>query len=155
MSSLAYLKNLEINTIKLDGSYVRDVLTNPRSQALVRAIVQLADAMGITTVAEYVESNGVRDRLAALGIQFGQGLCARPSRARSMTCWPRWRIARPKVASVRSPSRKTYTTPSGIPIMFKHAYEWGHSSFPSKRGRTSAPSELSNQPLIARRVPFC
>ena len=73
VSSLAYLKNLEISTIKLDGSYVRDVLTNTRSQALVRAIVQLADAMGITTVAEYVESNGVRDRLAALGIQFGQG----------------------------------------------------------------------------------
>ena len=55
VSSLAYLKNLEISTIKLDGSYVRDVLTNTRSQALVRAIVQLADAMGITTVAEYVE----------------------------------------------------------------------------------------------------
>ncbi|MBC8026083.1 MAG: EAL domain-containing protein, partial [Steroidobacteraceae bacterium] len=73
VSSLAYLKNLEISTIKLDGSYVRDVLTNTRSQALVRAIVQLADAMGITTVAEFVESNGVRDRLAALGIQFGQG----------------------------------------------------------------------------------
>ena len=49
------------------------MLTNPRSQALVRAIVQLADAMGITTVAEYVESNTVRDRLASLGIQFGQG----------------------------------------------------------------------------------
>src|SRR6185503_16564265 len=64
VSSLAYLKNLEISTIKLDGSYVRDVLTNTRSQALVRAIVQLAYAMGITTVAEYVESNGVRDRLA-------------------------------------------------------------------------------------------
>ena len=73
VSSLAYLKNLEISTIKLDGSYVRDVLTNTRSQALVRAIVQLADAMGITTVAEFVETNGVRDRLAALGIQFGQG----------------------------------------------------------------------------------
>ena len=73
VSSLAYLKNLEINTIKLDGSYVVDVLTNPRSQALVRAIVQLADAMGITTVAEFVESNTVRDRLASLGIQFGQG----------------------------------------------------------------------------------
>ena len=55
VSSLAYLKNLEISTIKLDGSYVRDVLTNTRSQALVRAIVQLAEAMGITTVAEYVE----------------------------------------------------------------------------------------------------
>jgi diguanylate cyclase (GGDEF)-like protein len=120
VSSLAYLKNLEISTIKLDGSYVRDVLTNTRSQALVRAIVQLADAMGITTVAEFVETNGVRDRLAALGIQFGQGYAlGRPGPLGDV------------IASVseRAPGGrerpftgdKTFTTPSGIPIMFKHA----------------------------------
>jgi EAL domain-containing protein (putative c-di-GMP-specific phosphodiesterase class I) len=119
VSSLAYLKNLDINTIKLDGSYVRDVLTNPRSQALVSAIVQLANAMGITTVAEYVESNGVRDRLAALGIQFGQGYAlGRPGPLVDVLA---------AVADRASEGRdrpftpKTYTTPSGIPIMFKHA----------------------------------
>jgi diguanylate cyclase (GGDEF)-like protein len=117
VSSLAYLKNLEISTIKLDGSYVRDVLTNTRSQALVRAIVQLAEAMGITTVAEYVESNGVRDRLAALGIQFGQGFAlGRPGPLQDV------------LSAVAEQGRerpfneqKTFTTPSGIPIMFKHA----------------------------------
>jgi EAL domain-containing protein (putative c-di-GMP-specific phosphodiesterase class I) len=120
VSSLAYLKNLEINTIKLDGSYVRDVLTNTRSQALVRAIVQLADAMGITTVAEYVESNGVRDRLAALGIQFGQGYAlGRPGPLDDVIA----------AVSARAPegrerpftADKAMVTPSGIPIMFKHA----------------------------------
>lgn len=120
VSSLAYLKNLEISTIKLDGSYVRDVLTNTRSQALVRAIVQLAEAMGITTVAEFVETDGVRDRLAALGIQFGQGYAlGRPGPLGDIIAAVAERAdegrARPFTET------KTYTTPSGIPIMFKHA----------------------------------
>jgi len=120
VSSLAYLKDLEINTIKLDGSYVVDVLTNPRSQALVRAIVQLADAMGITTVAEYVESNTVRDRLASLGIQFGQGFAlGRPGPLDDVLAAVADRA--PEGRERPFTERKTYTTPSGIPIMFKHA----------------------------------
>ncbi len=120
VNSLAYLKNLEISTIKLDGSYVRDVLTNTRSQALVRAIVQLADAMGITTVAEYVESNGVRDRLAALGIQFGQGFAlGRPGPLDDVLT----AVAERAPAGRERPfnENKSFTTQSGIPIMFKHA----------------------------------
>ena len=120
VSSLAYLKNLEINTIKLDGSYVVDVLTNPRSQALVRAIVQLADSMGITTVAEFVESNTVRDRLASLGIQFGQGYAlGRPGPLDDVIA----AVADRAPGGRERPftENKSYTTPSGIPIMFKHA----------------------------------
>jgi diguanylate cyclase (GGDEF)-like protein len=120
VSSLAYLKNLEISTIKLDGSYVRDVLTNTRSQALVRAIVQLADAMGITTVAEYVETNGVRDRLAALGIQFGQGFAlGRPGPLDDVLAALAERA--PEGRERPFTDDKPFTTPSGIPIMFKHA----------------------------------
>ena len=120
VSSLAYLKNLDINTIKLDGSYVRDILTNPRSQALVSAIVQLANAMGITTVAEYVESNGVRDRLAALGIQFGQGFAlGRPGPLDDVLAAVAERAPEGRERPFTAP--KAYTTPSGIPIMFKHA----------------------------------
>ena len=120
VSSLAYLKNLDINTIKLDGSYVVDVLTNPRSQALVRAIVQLADAMGITTVAEYVESNTVRDRLALLGIQFGQGFAlGRPGPLDDVLAAVADRAPSGRERPFTEPT-KTFT-PSGIPIMFKHA----------------------------------
>jgi len=79
VNSLSYLKSLDIGTIKLDGSYVRDIERNTRSEALVRAIVQLADGMGIVTVAEYVETQGIRKRLAELGVQYGQGFAiARP-----------------------------------------------------------------------------
>ncbi len=119
VSSLANLKNLEINTIKLDGSYVRDVLTNPRSQALVRAIVQLAEAMGITTVAEYVESNGVRDRLASLGIQFGQGFAlGRPGPLDDVLAAV---VEQAPQGRERPFNDTSFTTVSGIPIMFKHA----------------------------------
>jgi diguanylate cyclase (GGDEF)-like protein len=120
VSSLAYLKNLEISTIKLDGSYVRDVLTNTRSQALVRAIVQLAEAMGITTVAEFVESNGVRDRLASLGIQFGQGFAlGRPGPLDDVLTALAERA--PEGRDRPFTDEKPFTTPSGIPIMFKRA----------------------------------
>jgi diguanylate cyclase (GGDEF)-like protein len=119
VSSLAYLKNLEISTIKLDGSYVRDVLTNTRSQALVRAIVQLAEAMGITTVAEFVESNGVRDRLAALGIQFGQGFAlGRPGPLDDVLAAIAERA--PEARQRPFNDEKPFTTPSGIPVLFKH-----------------------------------
>jgi diguanylate cyclase (GGDEF)-like protein len=120
VSSLAYLKNLEINTIKLDGSYVVDVMTNPRSQALVRAIVQLAEAMGITTVAEYVESTIVRDRLASLGIHFGQGYAlGRPGPLDDVLAAVADRA--PEGRERPFTEKKAFTTPSGIPIMFKHA----------------------------------
>ena len=99
---------------------MRDVLTNTRSQALVRAIVQLADAMGITTVAEFVESNGVRDRLAALGIQFGQGYAlGRPGPLEHVLAAVVNRA--PEGRERPFTTDNTLVTPSGIPIMFKHA----------------------------------
>src|SRR5271165_5617808 len=72
-SSLAYLKNLPVSVIKIDGSFVRDVLTSPRSESMVKAVAQLARAMGITTVAEYVETDDLRIRMANLGVDYGQG----------------------------------------------------------------------------------
>jgi diguanylate cyclase (GGDEF)-like protein len=72
-NSLSHIKSLDVGSIKLDGSYVRDLINNSRSQALVRAIVQLADSMGVVTVAEYVDSVALRARLAELGVHFAQG----------------------------------------------------------------------------------
>jgi diguanylate cyclase (GGDEF)-like protein len=72
-SSLAYLKNLPVSVLKIDGSFVRDADTNPRSESMVKAVAQLAAAMGITTVAEYVETEELRIRMANLGVDYGQG----------------------------------------------------------------------------------
>jgi len=73
LSSLAYLRTLPIGMLKIDGSFVRDVLKDPRAESMVAVIAQLARAMSLTTVAEYVESDEIRTRIEALGVDYGQG----------------------------------------------------------------------------------
>ena len=72
-NSLAYLRSLPVTRIKIDGSFVRDLLTNPMSEAGVKGIVQLAIEYKLDTVAEYVESEAIAQRLQTLGVQRGQG----------------------------------------------------------------------------------
>jgi len=73
VSSLAYLKAFDVSMLKLDGSFTRDLLTDRRSESLVRGIAQLGQSMGIQTVAECVETAEVRDRLTELGLDRAQG----------------------------------------------------------------------------------
>jgi diguanylate cyclase (GGDEF)-like protein len=73
LSSLTYLKTLPVTTLKIDGSFVRDVVGDDRSQAMLSAIVRLAHAMGLATVAECVESEQIREITQRLGVEFGQG----------------------------------------------------------------------------------
>jgi Amt family ammonium transporter len=79
VSSFAYLKFFDVKMLKLDGSFVRDLMSNPRSESLVRGIAQLGHGMNIETVAECVETADVRDRLTELGVDCAQGfLFGRP-----------------------------------------------------------------------------
>ncbi|HWK50763.1 MAG TPA: EAL domain-containing protein [Steroidobacter sp.] len=73
LSSLTHLKNLQFTSLKIDGSFIRDLLHNERSQSLVGAIAQLAGAMGMETIAEYVETPEICMRLIDLEVQYGQG----------------------------------------------------------------------------------
>ncbi|NJD31095.1 MAG: EAL domain-containing protein [Gammaproteobacteria bacterium] len=73
LSSLTYLRTLPVTHLKIDGSFVRDVLEDERSQAMLSAIVQLAKAMKLETVAECVESEAIRQAIRSLGVGFGQG----------------------------------------------------------------------------------
>lgn len=73
LSSLAYLRSLPVSVLKIDGSFVRDAASNQRSESMVRAIAQLAHTMGMETVAEFVETDELRMRMAALGVDYGQG----------------------------------------------------------------------------------
>ena len=59
--------------LKIDGSFVRDVLKDQRAESMVRAIAQLARSMSIITVAEYVETEAIATRIAELGVDYGQG----------------------------------------------------------------------------------
>ena len=73
VSSLAYLKDLSVNYLKIDGSFVRDALINTRSESMIKAIAQLAKVMCMETIAEYVETDPLRARMADLGVDYGQG----------------------------------------------------------------------------------
>src|SRR5580704_11425113 len=73
VSSLAYLKDLSVNYLKIDGSFVRDAVTNARSESMIKAIAQLAKVMCMETIAEYVETDVLRVRMADLGVDYGQG----------------------------------------------------------------------------------
>jgi diguanylate cyclase (GGDEF)-like protein len=72
-NSLSNLKDLPVARIKIDGSFVLDLLTSRRSAATVQAIVQLAKGEGIDTVAEFVETPAIAQKLRAFGVDCGQG----------------------------------------------------------------------------------
>ncbi len=73
MSSYGYLRNLPVDIVKIDGSFIRDMLTDETSMALVRSINDISHVMGKTTVAEFVEDNEILSAVAALGIDYAQG----------------------------------------------------------------------------------
>lgn len=85
LSSLSYLRQLPVTAIKIDGSFVRDVLKDGRAESMVQAIAQLARSMSIATVAAYVETEELRHRVAALGVDYGQGFAiGRPAPLQEM-----------------------------------------------------------------------
>lgn len=80
LSSFAYLKNLPVDYLKIDGSFVKDMEHNETSQAMVEAINNIGHTMKIQTIAEFVENQAIFDRLQAIGVDFAQGyLIAKPA----------------------------------------------------------------------------
>jgi EAL domain-containing protein (putative c-di-GMP-specific phosphodiesterase class I) len=73
LSSFAYLKNLPVDYLKIDGNFVRDLINDPIDYAVVESINQLGHVMGIETIAEYVETEAVLARLTAMGVDYAQG----------------------------------------------------------------------------------
>lgn len=73
MSSFAYLKNLPVDYLKIDGAFVRNLLQDRMDLAFVEAIVRMARALGIETIAEFVENDAIREKLRELGVNYCQG----------------------------------------------------------------------------------
>jgi EAL domain-containing protein (putative c-di-GMP-specific phosphodiesterase class I) len=71
--SLVYLKNLPVSQLKIDMEFVRDVVHSPADQRLVRAIVQMAEPLGLKTVAEGVEDQATLELVREIGVDFVQG----------------------------------------------------------------------------------
>ncbi|VAW93994.1 diguanylate cyclase/phosphodiesterase (GGDEF & EAL domains) with PAS/PAC sensor(s) [hydrothermal vent metagenome] len=87
-SSLAYLKRFPVDEIKIDKSFVIDMLTDASDAVIVRSTIDLAHNMGMKVVAEGIESQEAWDKLAELGCNLGQGyhMC-RPCPAADFKTW--------------------------------------------------------------------
>ena len=80
LSSFAYLKNLPVDFLKIDGSFVKDIADDPMDLAMVQAINAIGHVMGLKTIAEYVASEAVLDKLREIGVDYGQGYHLGPPR---------------------------------------------------------------------------
>ena len=71
--SFAYLRRLDVDYFKIDGSFVRDLESSALSLSIVRSIAQIARSIDKQTIAEFVENDALRLRLTQLGVDYGQG----------------------------------------------------------------------------------
>ncbi|MFL6754551.1 MAG: putative bifunctional diguanylate cyclase/phosphodiesterase, partial [Sphingomicrobium sp.] len=92
-SSLAYLQRLPIDVLKIDKSFVSGMMVDPDAVAIVRAVLSLAEALGMSTTAEGIETVELATTLATLGCSSGQGFYfARPLQAEAALDY--WRSRR-------------------------------------------------------------
>ena len=73
LSSFEYLKNLTVDYLKIDGSFVRDIAHDPIDRAMVEAIRKVGEVMGIATIAEFVEDEATLACLRQMGVDYVQG----------------------------------------------------------------------------------
>ena len=73
LSSFGYLRSMNVDFLKIDGALVVDIDTDDAQAAMVTAINDVGHALGLKTVAEFVENEGVLRRLRSIGIDYGQG----------------------------------------------------------------------------------
>ena len=73
MSSFSYLKNLQVDIIKIDGSFIKDLEHDTMSHSIVQAVTHIAHTMNMKVVAEWVQSQAVVDILVSLGVNYAQG----------------------------------------------------------------------------------
>jgi diguanylate cyclase (GGDEF)-like protein/PAS domain S-box-containing protein len=75
LSSFAYLRNLPVDFLKIDGMFVREIVKDPINRAMVKSINEIGQAMGKKTVAEFVETSAILDELkaGAVKVDFAQG----------------------------------------------------------------------------------
>ncbi|HEY4485688.1 MAG TPA: EAL domain-containing protein, partial [Nitrospiria bacterium] len=87
-SSLAYIKNLPVEEIKIDKSFIINMVKNPNDAVIVRSTIDLVHNLNLKVVAEGVESQDIWDRLSALGCDEAQGYyMAKPMPAGDFTRW--------------------------------------------------------------------
>ncbi|GMQ88884.1 MAG: hypothetical protein BMS9Abin09_0324 [Gammaproteobacteria bacterium] len=74
LSSFAYLKHLPVDYLKIDGIFVKDIVSDPLDRAMVRSINEIGHVLGKQTIAEFVENEQILDVLRDIGVDYVQGL---------------------------------------------------------------------------------
>ena len=73
LSSFAYLKNLPVDYLKIDGMFVKDIVNDPLDYTMVKSINEIGHSIGIKTIAEYVENAEILEQLKTIGVDYAQG----------------------------------------------------------------------------------
>jgi diguanylate cyclase (GGDEF)-like protein/PAS domain S-box-containing protein len=73
LSSFAYLKNLPVDYLKIDGMFVKDIVDDPIDHAMVKSINEIGHVMGMQTIAEFVENDEIKGMLREIGVNYAQG----------------------------------------------------------------------------------
>jgi diguanylate cyclase (GGDEF)-like protein len=73
LSSFAYLKNLPVDYLKIDGMFVKDIVDDPIDHAMVKSINEIGHVMGMKTIAEFVENDVIKGMLKEIGVNYVQG----------------------------------------------------------------------------------
>jgi EAL domain-containing protein (putative c-di-GMP-specific phosphodiesterase class I) len=73
MSSFAYLKNLPVDYLKIDGGFVKQIVDEPTDLAMVEAINHIGHVMGLQTIAEFVENDAILEKITAIRVDYAQG----------------------------------------------------------------------------------
>lgn len=88
-SSFSYLQKLKFDYIKIDGSFVHDLMNNPVDQKMIRLIAEIGKEAGMKTIAEYVQSARSLERLSELGVDMAQGyFVGRPAKTPKLKFTP-------------------------------------------------------------------
>jgi len=73
LSSFGYLKNLQVDYLKIDGMFVKDIVDDPIDYAMVKSINEIGQVMGLQTIAEFVENDKITGLLSEIGVNYVQG----------------------------------------------------------------------------------
>jgi diguanylate cyclase (GGDEF)-like protein/PAS domain S-box-containing protein len=107
LSSFAYLKNLPVYFLKIDGMFVKDILDDPVHLAMVKSINDMGHVMGKQTIAEFVENDAILDKLKEVGVDYAQGYGIALPRPLDELITP------PRVESVKTPARRVKQAVAG------------------------------------------
>ena len=100
-ASIEYLARLPASEIKIDRSFITDILDDPRAEAIVRSTIDLASNLGLTVVAEGIETEAVLNHLTAAGLRHRAGLFDLAAAARGAVDGNAERVARDRIDSRR------------------------------------------------------